>query len=104
MLPCSRSLQFAEGDTILSCANILHVGAEAYGQLMPSFASGNNISEMGGKGKGGARENMSEAAIREGLVRQMKKRARKELMRKAESMREVWLLMKKTTTGGKRYR
>lgn len=47
---------------------------------------------------------MSEAAIREGLVRQMKKRAQKELMRKAESMREVWLLMKKTTTGGKRYR
>lgn len=29
---------------------------------------------------------MSEAAIREGLVRQMKKRAQKELMRKAESM------------------
>lgn len=55
MLPCSHSLQFAEGDTILSCANILHVGAEAYGQLMPSFASGNNISEMGGEGEGGSK-------------------------------------------------
>lgn len=34
--------------TILSCASILHFGAEAYGWLMPSLASGNNIIENGG--------------------------------------------------------
>ena len=49
MLACSHSPQLAEEDTILSCANILHVGAEAYGLLMPSLAPGNNIIESGRK-------------------------------------------------------
>lgn len=38
-------------DTILSCASILHVGAEAYGLLMPSLALGNNIIGKGGQQK-----------------------------------------------------
>ena len=40
-------------DTILSCASILHVGAEAYGLLMPSLALGNNIV---GKGRAAEKE------------------------------------------------
>lgn len=46
----SHFLQLAKGDTILSCANILHVGAEAYGLLMPSPAPGNNIIKRRGRG------------------------------------------------------
>lgn len=54
MHACFHSLQLAgEGgvDTILSCASILHVGAEAYGLLMPSLALGNNIIGKGGQQK-----------------------------------------------------
>lgn len=48
MLARSHSPQLAEEDIILSCANILHVDAEAYGLLMPSLALGNNIIKKGG--------------------------------------------------------
>lgn len=63
MLAYSRSLQLAERHTILSCASILHVGAEAYGWLMPCLAPGNNIIERG--------ENKRKVEIRERLARRM---------------------------------
>ena len=64
------SLSAKGGDTILSCANILHVGAEAYGLLMPSPAPGNNIiKRMGGggiRGKVEIREETNEKERAEG--------------------------------------
>lgn len=70
MLTHSQFLQLAEGDTILSCANKLHVGAKAYGLLMPSLAPGNNIIERGSKKR--------KVEIREGLERRMKRREQEE--------------------------
>lgn len=61
----------------MSCANILHVGAEAYGLLMPSLAPGNNIIERG--------RNKRKVEIRDGLARRMKKREQKDEMRKGET-------------------
>lgn len=39
----------SRGDTMLSCANILHVCAKVYELLMPSLALGNNIKEREGE-------------------------------------------------------
>lgn len=52
MLACFRSRQLAERDTMLSCANILQICAEAYDLLMPSLAPGNIINKEGVEEKG----------------------------------------------------
>lgn len=80
MLAYSRSLQLAERHTILSCASILHVGAEAYGWLMPCLAPGNNIIKRG--------ENKRKVEIREGLARRMNEEEEARLLEEREREEE----------------